>query len=122
MTPTPDREEYERRLDVSAASGVAELLDPRTALPVAPADPTRLDPPIPITVEIWVKDPRVPKILSHLLRLTGGVSPEGVCDREGEERAEQALCALFDGRHGGLLLTHLDAEGRPTFALAPLPS
>lgn len=91
------------------------------------ADPTRLDPPIPFELHVELVDPRrrpgepLSRLLLHLCALHG--HPGGVPLTEASPPAlVAATYAVTRGAVVRLLLTHLDAEGRPTFALAPLPS
>lgn len=90
-------------------------------------DPTRLDPPIPFELHVDLVDPRrrygepVSPVLLRLCALHG--HPGGVPLAELSPPAlVAATYAVTRGASVRLLLTHLDAEGRPTFALAPPPA
>lgn len=90
---------------------------------MATDDPTRLDPPIVLTINasIGLPDRRTPedlRVLAHLAALHGFDNTRGP-DRKPPEALTAATHRAFMRRRVTVLLTHLAADGTPTFALAP---
>lgn len=82
-------------------------------------DPTRLDPPIEISITVAIFDEAMRRALRHLSRLHGW--PEGVAPIEVQATPEHqaAEATLLRAHPVRILVTAIDAEGRPTFELAP---
>lgn len=88
-------------------------------------DPTRLDPPIALTINasIGLPDRRTPedlRALAHLAALHRFDNSEGP-DRKPPDALTAATHRLFMRRRVTVLLTHIADDGTPTFALAPPP-
>lgn len=83
------------------------------------ADPTRLDPPIAIDVTVPLWDAAESAALAHLNRLHGWTDGTMPLSTKGSAEHIEATSRLLRGHRVRLLLTHVDADGRPTFALAP---
>lgn len=89
-----------------------------------PTDPTRLDPPIVIEVSIGLPDRHTPadrQALAHLAALHHFDNSCGP-DRKPPEALTAATHRLFMRRRVTVLLTHIAADGTPTFALAAPPA
>lgn len=85
------------------------------------ADPTRLDPPIAIEVTVPLFDAAEGAALRHLNRLHGWPTGEAPLETRAAFAHIEATSTLLRGHRVRLLVTHIDAQGRPTFAFeAPL--
>lgn len=106
VSPQEAMAAWEREQDLAAAS-----------------DPTRLDPPIEIAVTVSLSRdaPARRRALIHLNKLHGWRAGSIPFEAPLTPANQDATGALLSSHEVRLLVTAIDAEGRPTFELAREP-